>query len=144
MKTVFLILGLIIATSQAWAERYINVNGEQLDEQTALMMDSLFGYSVPDGFYWLNTQTGEWGYENEDEVQGIISAISQYNQNNSNQPNQYYSDDNYYTDDSYQQPNSYQQQEFYQSQNGSAVSGQLNGQNCTFVSVGGTTMKSCD
>lgn len=31
-----------------------------------------------------------------------------------------------------------------QSQNGSVVSGKLNGQDCTFASVGGTTVKLCD
>lgn len=117
---------------QAQEERHIHVNGEHLDAEDITLMDQLFDAKVANGFYWINFQTGQWGYENSPDVMGInqnILKIAQAAQK-AQQQNQHRNQNN--------------KTIINRSQNGSVVSGKLNGRNCTFVSVGGTTVKSCD
>jgi hypothetical protein len=102
------------------------------------MMDQIFGYQVSDGYYWLNTQTGQWGYENNNEVQGIVQMVIDYQQEQAN-------NNDYYQDNTYDQSNTdYYPTEINSSQNGSVVSGMIDGQNCTYASVSGMTIKDCD
>ena len=63
---------LSINTVQAVAERYVIVNNQLLDEAEIRYLDSLSCNIIPDGRYWLNTNTGIWGYEGGG-AQGHIS-----------------------------------------------------------------------
>ena len=128
--TQAIVLILMLLTSNAFAEqqRHIHINGEHLDDQMIAKLDALVGNPVSDGFYWLNLQTGQWGYEGNPQPQGVVAQIAALNQFQQKQP----------------------QKEYQRSQlqdvsaTGRVTSGRLNGQDCTFVSVGGTTLKSCD
>ncbi|MCW8880403.1 MAG: hypothetical protein OQK51_25370 [Kangiellaceae bacterium] len=131
MKQLFIISTLVslYISSLALAqqeERHIHVNGEHLDNTSIAVMDLLFGKKVTNGFYWINENTGQWGFEGETKVRGVLKIVQQIAQQNQSQQAQ-------------NNPT-----EINMSQNGRVVSGKLNGQNCTFVSVGGTTVKSCD
>lgn len=107
-------------------ERHIHLNGEHLTDENIALMDQLFGQTVPNANYLINMQTGEWGYEGSDEVHGVLDAVVQANQQQSQSNSQNSST------------------ETHRSQNGSAISGKLNGQDCTFVSAGTFTFKKCD
>lgn len=125
-----LVLVLILFTSNTFAEqqRHIHINGEHLNEQMISKLDALVGSEVSDGYYWLNLQTGQWGYEGNPQVQGVVAQITAANQPQASQ-----------------QVSEYRRSELQDvSSTGRVTSGRLNGQNCTFVSVGGTTLKSCD
>ena len=124
-----LIITFGFSSSNLLAEqtRHIHINQEHLTDELIGQLDTLVGTQVADGYYWLNLQTGEWGYEDNPQVQGLVAAIANANQTPS-QP---------------EQPNQYRSYEGVTG-TGTVTSGNLNGQNCTFVSVGGTTMKSCD
>ena len=129
-KRVGILLGLLFSlTLFAEEERHIHVNGEHLDSEDILLMDQLFKKKVNDGFYWINFQTGQWGNEGDPTVLGINKSILQIAQA---------------AQQAAKQKNQSSQTDINMSQNGRVVSGKLNGQNCTFVSVGGTTVKSCD
>jgi hypothetical protein len=119
-------------------DRHIHINGEHLETANILLLDQVVGNKVGDGYYWLNMQTGEWGYENNNQVQGVISRIA-------NQPNQQTQTQTQTQKESNLSPdtNRYNNWEGVD-QNGSVVSGKVNGKNCTYVSVSGMTMKSCD
>ena len=39
------------------------VNGERLTQQQLREAERLYGSAIADGRYWLNIQTGVWGYE---------------------------------------------------------------------------------
>jgi len=143
MKRLFTQLILIVALSIslpifAENERHIHVNGEHLDYQNIQLLDQIAGNIVGDGYYWLNFQTGQWGYEGNDQIQGVLANIANQRaqQNGQNQQSSGQSD---YAEEA----GRYNDWEGV-SGTGSVTSGKLNGQNCTFVSVGGTTMKSCD
>ncbi|MBI3530412.1 MAG: hypothetical protein HY067_20900 [Betaproteobacteria bacterium] len=44
--------------------RQVIVNGAVMNRAQLMVLDALnCGSSVPDGRYWLNTQTGAWGYQ---------------------------------------------------------------------------------
>jgi len=116
-------------------ERHIHVNGEHLDMTNIELLDQLTGGQVGNGYYWLNMQTGQWGYEGSEQVQGIVESIAHYAQKQNSHQDQPGSFD--------QEADRYNDWEGVD-QNGTVVSGRINGQNCTYVSVGGTTMRSCD
>jgi hypothetical protein len=109
-------------------ERHIHLNGEHLDGETMLMMDQVFGGQVNDGFYWLNQQTGEWGYEDNPAVQGVVNSVVQYQQ----QPAQQHAPSS----------SGSKRGEYSSSQNGSAYIGGEG--ECSYVSAGGMSFRSCD
>lgn len=57
--TVFAICSL----SATGLDRFVVVNGELLDAFNLAQLDAAAGEHVPDGRYWLNLETGAWGYE---------------------------------------------------------------------------------
>ncbi len=129
---LFLIATLASQTLLANEDRHIHLNGEHLEAADIQVMDQLWGQAVPDGFYWLNPQTGEWGLEASGETLGVVTSIAQYaahldaqstaQSNGSTTGNAYINS----------------------SQNGSVVSGNIGGQHCTYASAGGYTVRSCE
>jgi hypothetical protein len=121
---------LLLSSTMLHAQepRHIHLNGEHLSPQDILLMDQLFGYTVANNFYWLNTETGEWGYENDPQTQGVLQAVVDH------QVSQQQAGGNTPRNEIYYDPDPGR----------SAVRGRLNGQDCTFVSSGGMTFKSCD
>ena len=114
-------------------ERHIHLNGQHLEANQIAMMDQLFGQMVPNGYYWINEANGQWGYEGNPNAQGLVPAlVAQSNQGSSYQ--QPYQDNSDY----------YKKSEINMSQNGSVVSGRVDGRNCTYVSVQGMSVRSCD
>ena len=103
--------------------RHIHINGTHLDEAQIVALDQAMGYGVPNGFYWLNQETGQWGYEGNEEVLGSIyvgnnqGGSSPQNNNGSNRPT--ISND---------------------TGTGTAV---INPEGCSYVSSGGMTFRSC-
>ena len=49
--------------SAAAFDRFVIVNGQVLDAYWLAQLDEAAGERVPDGRYWLNLETGAWGYE---------------------------------------------------------------------------------
>ena len=61
-------LGIALATSLSGfaqqGSRHVIVNGTLMNNAQLMLLDGLnCGSPVPDGRYWLNTQTGAWGYQ---------------------------------------------------------------------------------
>ncbi len=128
IKSILLALCLFSSSLFAEQQRHIHINGEHLSDAMITQLDALVGNQVSNGYYWLNLQTGEWGYEGNPQVQGVVQAIIAANQSASEQ----------------QKPSYARSQLQDVSPTGTVTSGRLNGKDCTFVSVGGTTVKSCD
>ena len=129
MKHQLLTIALLFSVNTcAQEERHIHFNGEHLDLETISVIDKLYGFKLANGNYWINTKTGEWGFEGNNKVQGLLSQVAQSQQQSTQQ----------------QPSHSKERAEINTSQNGSVVRGKLDGKNCTFVSVAGMTMKNCD
>jgi len=65
---------LVTASTSALAQqRVIRLNGVFLSEYQAYQLDNLTGTPVPNGAYWLDFQTGLWGYEGNPNPQGRLN-----------------------------------------------------------------------
>ena len=77
MKTMFglLMIGLMIFSflSVAYAERYVVVNGKRLSIPEIQYVEQVHCGPIPNGRYWINLQTGVWGYEGNPRPQGHIA-----------------------------------------------------------------------
>jgi hypothetical protein len=63
---------LFLSSQAATAiDRFVVVNGQLLDAYWLAQLDEAAGERVPDGRYWLNLETGAWGYEGGS-LQGYI------------------------------------------------------------------------
>lgn len=68
-----LLAGLATVSAQT-LEREIVLNGEFLSPQDVYVLDQLAGGYVPDGEYWLDAETGIWGYAGDPTPQGRIDG----------------------------------------------------------------------
>lgn len=147
---VLLALGAILMpTGDAAAQmgyhqnRHIHVNDAHLNPQQIANLDRTLGYTVPNGFYWLNGDNGTWGYQGSNEVLGSIfkandprrAAAAQQQQPQRQQRQQS-------SGSSAKQP--YKRPYISNDTGtGSAVINRNKG-GCSYVSAGGTTMRVCD
>ena len=68
------VLALTLGVSrEALAQRFVVVNGQVMGPQELAILDRFACQYVPNGYYWLNTQTGLWGYAGNSTPQGYIS-----------------------------------------------------------------------
>ena len=61
-----------LLASPALAERFVVVNGQRLSEPQIERLEVLRCLPIPNGRYWLDVQTGIWGYERNPQPQGRI------------------------------------------------------------------------
>ena len=77
MKTtgglLMMVLLLFSFLSPAYAERYVVVNGQRLSIPEIQYLERLHCGPVPNGRYWINLQTGMWGYAGNPRPQGHIA-----------------------------------------------------------------------
>ena len=106
--------------------RHIHINGEHLDKESIILLDQLVGSKVEDGFYWLDMKSGEWGYEGDNQVQGIVSSIANSSQQKAKEA----------------RPRA---TSYINTPDSSAVIGTNDkGENCMYATVEGMTVKYCD
>ena len=71
-------LGILFAASLASAmpasaqPRYVVVNGQTLSAAQIGNLEQRACTSIPNGHYWLNPNTGAWGYAGNPRVQGVL------------------------------------------------------------------------
>ena len=59
--------------SVAHAGRYVVVNGQRLSIPEIHYLEQLHCGPVPNGRYWINLQSGLWGFEGNPQPQGYVS-----------------------------------------------------------------------
>lgn len=68
---------VILAASASAGAREVSVNGEPLNVLGLALVDALnCGETVPDGRYWVNFESGAWGYEGGPQ-QGVLDCEAQ-------------------------------------------------------------------
>ncbi len=70
---IMALVGLTSVTADAQM-RMVIVNGQMLMPQELALLDQLSGGYVPNGAYWLNMQTGVWGYAGDPTPRGQIGG----------------------------------------------------------------------
>lgn len=62
----------VVGTNASAQSRWVFVNGERLNDAQVANLARMNCSDIPNGSYWLNTQTGAWGYARNPQVQGVI------------------------------------------------------------------------
>lgn len=77
MKMIFGLLIMVMAFcsffGMAFAERYVVVNAQRLSIPEIQYLERLHCGPIPNGRYWINPQTGSWGFEGNPRPQGHIA-----------------------------------------------------------------------
>lgn len=63
---------LLGATGMAIAERFVIVNGQRLNQTQISYLEQLHCGPIPNGRFWLDWNTGIWGYSGDPTPQGRI------------------------------------------------------------------------
>lgn len=76
MKTIcgLVMIALVLCSffSVAYAERYVVVNEQRLSIPEIQVLARLHCGPVPNGRYWINLRTGQWGYAGNPWPQGQV------------------------------------------------------------------------
>jgi hypothetical protein len=72
-----LVLSLTAAAPAAAQNRWVVVNGERLSDVQVAYLEQRACTRIPNGQYWLNPNTGAWGYARNPQVQGILGEACQ-------------------------------------------------------------------
>jgi hypothetical protein len=68
-----LVLALALFAADARAQsRNVHVNGQRMNDAQVLALARRSCSDIPDGAYWLNLNTGAWGYAGNARVQGVF------------------------------------------------------------------------
>ena len=67
-----IVLSILCSTQASAQSRWVFVNGQRLNDRAVVELERLQCSDIPDGAYWLNTQTGAWGYMGNWQVQGVL------------------------------------------------------------------------
>lgn len=63
---------MLSVSNAAYAERYVVVNGNRLSDTDIMILERWRCGPIPNGHYWLNFNTGIWGYAGDPRVRGHI------------------------------------------------------------------------
>lgn len=76
MSTILIRTTLAVALASAGAaaaqSRIVIINGQLLADARLAQLERMHCARIPDGSYWLNTQTGAWGFAGNPQVQGRL------------------------------------------------------------------------
>jgi hypothetical protein len=64
---------VLFAAGASWAERYVVVNNQRLTQNEISQLEGWHCGPIPNGRYWLNINTGIWGYSGNPRAQGHIA-----------------------------------------------------------------------
>jgi hypothetical protein len=67
-----LALWLAAGTAANAQSRWVIVNGERMSDSQVAYLEQRACTRIPNGNYWLNMQTGAWGYVPNPQVQGYF------------------------------------------------------------------------
>ncbi|TVZ38799.1 hypothetical protein P886_3181 [Alteromonadaceae bacterium 2753L.S.0a.02] len=67
-------LTLVLLVPEAMAQRYVVVNGQLMAPEQIAFLEQMACGRVPNGRYWLNLNTGVWGYEGDPTPRGQLTG----------------------------------------------------------------------
>ncbi len=73
IATVCIFLADMLFTSTVQAERYVIVNGERMNDGQIALLEQVHCGPIPNGNYWLDTDSGLWGYAGNAQAEGYLS-----------------------------------------------------------------------
>jgi hypothetical protein len=79
-RLAWVAIALSSLSAPAFAERFVVLNGQRLSEPQIERLETLRCLPIPNGRYWLDWQTGVWGYEGDGRPQGRLDDPCRYPQ----------------------------------------------------------------
>jgi len=71
--TILIVAGWLGGGAPCAAQsRWVVVNGQRLSDSDIARLERRACSRIPNGNYWLDVQTGAWGYARNPQVQGIL------------------------------------------------------------------------
>jgi len=70
----FLAATVVLIPLSAFADRYVVVNGLRLNEAQVEILERIHCGPIPNGQYWLDLNTGLWGYAGDPRPMGYLSG----------------------------------------------------------------------
>lgn len=71
--SILVLAGCLVLGAPVWAQnRWVIVNGERMSDSQVAYLEQRACTRIPNGQYWLDTQTGAWGYARNPNVQGYF------------------------------------------------------------------------
>ena len=77
LQKVVLMAIFLTVSHQALAQRLVIVNGERLNANEIGQLERLACTAVPDGNYWIDMNTGAWGYAGNSYLMGYVGDACQ-------------------------------------------------------------------
>ena len=74
----------VVGTDASAQSRWVFVNGERLNDAQVANLARMNCSDIPDGPYWLNAQSGAWGYACNRQVPGLLGDSCSGNGGNGN------------------------------------------------------------
>jgi hypothetical protein len=75
-RSGFVLITALAACATAYAQtRMIVVNGQRLTDAQVASLEQRACTRIPNGQYWLDFQSGAWGYANNPRVQGVFGEV---------------------------------------------------------------------
>ena len=71
-STVMFVGWLALGGSASAQTRWVIVNGHRVSDAQVADLEQRACAPIPNGRYWLNLQTGAWGYAGHPRVQGVL------------------------------------------------------------------------
>jgi hypothetical protein len=75
VQVVLTALALVCSQLAHAQSRFIVVNGQRMTDAQAAALDRMQCTRIPNGAYWLNTNTGVWGYAGNPRPQGRLGDL---------------------------------------------------------------------
>ncbi|MGV2828111.1 hypothetical protein [Myxosarcina sp. GI1(2024)] len=79
--TILFLTSSLIGLMPLKAQAQVFINGELIQGQELQNFQTLVGYEVPSGRYWIDSDTGYWGYEGNPQIQGNVYVQIEQNLN---------------------------------------------------------------
>jgi hypothetical protein len=66
------LLGLTAIATASAQTRWVIVNGKRMNDAQLVELERRACAAIPDGHYWLDPQTGAWGYTGNTRIEGVL------------------------------------------------------------------------
>ncbi|MGB5710286.1 MAG: hypothetical protein WBM44_05175 [Waterburya sp.] len=127
--TILVFTTSLISLMPLKAQAQVFINGELIQGQELQNLQMLLDNQIPSGRYWLDSDTGNWGYEGNSQVQGNLYVPIDRNSNSYDNPNG---------------GNSGGAGSYYSSGGAGGYGSYASDGECSYFSSGGMTFNTCD
>ena len=72
LRAVVVLSGMLASAAASAESRWVIVNGTRMNDAQLAQLERRACTTIPDGHYWLDAQTGAWGYTGNTRIEGVL------------------------------------------------------------------------